>query len=123
MWSKAMMPGIESCSAQLCVVRVAVVQYNHDMSSATPTTEGDILERIIAAQDADLSVEAARSLLTLRFPVADTRRMQTLLRKNNAGRITANERAALDKYLRVGQFLDLIHAKAKASLTNDTHNK
>ena len=88
------------------------------MASASPTTEGDILERIIAAQEADLSDEAARSLLTLRFPAVDTKSIQALLRKNNAGRITAKERAALERYLRVGQFLDLVHAKAKASLAN-----
>ena len=93
------------------------------MASASPTTEGDILERIIAGREADLSDEAARSLLTLRFPAADTRRIQALLRKNNAGRITIKERATLEKYLRVGQFLDLVHAKAKASLANGPQAK
>jgi len=47
---------------------------------------------------------------------AATRRIQELLEKNNGGTIEPSERAELDKYLRVGQFLDLIQAKARLSL-------
>jgi hypothetical protein len=42
--------------------------------------------------------------------------MRRLVQKNNRGTITAGERVALEKYLRVGQFLDLVHAKARLSL-------
>jgi hypothetical protein len=35
---------------------------------------------------------------------------------DNHGTISASERLTLDKYLRVGQFLDLVHAKARLSL-------
>ena len=86
------------------------------MTGATPLTEGDILERIIATRNGSLSPEAARSLLELQFPASDSVRIRALLRKNNSGRISAQERIVLEKYLRVGQLLDLLHANARASL-------
>ena len=36
--------------------------------------------------------------------------------KNSKGTITDAERAEMEKYLRVGTFLDLIQAKARVSL-------
>lgn len=90
------------------------------MGRTTPITERDILERVMSDGNGALSPAAARSLLTLKFPAGDTRRIRSLLRKNNAGTITAEERLALEKYLRVGQFLDLLHAKARVSLAKRT---
>jgi hypothetical protein len=86
------------------------------MAIATPITEAEILERIIETREATLSPEAAQSLLALRFPSQDTNAIRKLLRKNNAGTITAPERIALERYLRVGQFLDLLHARARLAL-------
>ena len=83
----------------------------------TPTiTEAEILEEIIASMRPDLTPEAARSLVKLKFGKEATKRIRQLLRKNNQGRITADERITLQKYLRVGQFLDLMQAKAKLLL-------
>ena len=80
---------------------------------AVPITEGEILESIVAANGPALSPEAARSFLRLKFPAKDATRVRHLLRKNNSGRATAHERIALEKYLRVGQFLDILHARAR----------
>ncbi len=55
-------------------------------------------------------------MLALKFDAATTKRIRRLLKKNNNGTIAARERLVLEKYLRVGQFLDLLHAKAKLSL-------
>jgi hypothetical protein len=83
----------------------------------TPTvTEADILADVVAAEEGDLSPDAARSLLTLKFRKDATKHIRQLLQKNNRGTITAAERVTLEKYLRVGQFLDLLHAKARLSL-------
>ena len=90
------------------------------MGRTTPVTERDILDRVLSDGNGALSPEGAKALLTLRFPAADTRRIRSLLRKNNAGKITAEERLALEKYLRIGQFLDLLHAKARGSLGKRT---
>jgi hypothetical protein len=86
------------------------------MATATPISESDILERVLAAGDAPLPPAVARTLLKLSFPPADTTRIRALLRKNGSGTIAAPERMALEKYLRVGQFLDLLHARARADL-------
>jgi hypothetical protein len=79
-------------------------------------SEADILERVIASKAADLSPEAARSLLTLSFDRPTTARIRQLLRQNSRGTITADDRIMLEKYLRVGQLLDLLHVQAKLSL-------
>jgi hypothetical protein len=63
-----------------------------------------------------LSADAAKSLLQLAFSKNATRRIRQLLQKNNKGTISAAERITLDRYLRVGQFLDLLQAKARLSL-------
>jgi hypothetical protein len=52
----------------------------------------------------------------LRFSDSAQKRVRDLLELNNAGTITESERDELQKYLRVGQFLDLFPAKARASL-------
>ncbi|HEY1858911.1 MAG TPA: hypothetical protein VGG61_01070 [Gemmataceae bacterium] len=79
-------------------------------------TEADILSEIITANRSVLNREAAKSILDLRFTKTSEKRVRQLLRKNNQGTITALERRVLEKYLRVGQFLDLFQAKARLSL-------
>jgi hypothetical protein len=90
--------------------------YNYLMPNAPVITEADILEEIVAPDQSNLSPEAARSLLALRFTKQATQRIRRLLRKNNQGTITATERLTLERFLRVGQFLDLVQAKARLSL-------
>lgn len=86
------------------------------MATAPSITEGDILERVLAADEGPLPPDVARVLLGLKFPPADTNRIRALLGKNGSGTIAAAERVAPEKYLRVGQFLDLLHARARAAL-------
>ena len=42
--------------------------------------------------------------------------MNELAEKNRNGAITPSERALLERYVRVGNFLNLIHAKARCAL-------
>ena len=86
------------------------------MASTTSITEADILTKVVRPRKADLNPEAARSFLGFRFDATTTKRIRGLLRKNNRGTISPTERLLLEKYLRVGQLLDLLHAKAKLSL-------
>lgn len=86
------------------------------MAIATVKTEAEILERVVSPGVPDLTPEAARSLLDFKFDEATTKRIRLLLQKNNRGTISVNERTTLQSFLRVGQFLDLIHAKARLSL-------
>jgi len=87
--------------------------------SRTAINESDILERVISASSSPMSVDAATALLGLKFPEKDTNRIRSLLKKNNAGRISAEERVALEQYLRVGRFLDILHAKARTGLSEN----
>jgi hypothetical protein len=80
-------------------------------------TEADILTEVVEPNRPTLSPEVAEELLALRFNDSATIRMRELLQKNNAGTITPPEKQTLDNYLRVGEFLDLMQAKARLTLT------
>ena len=60
--------------------------------------------------------QAARSLLRIKFDKTATKRINQLLRKNQLGTISVDERILLEKYLRVGTFIDIIQAKARKAL-------
>jgi len=93
------------------------------MTVSSPITEAEILERIISSMDETLPPKTARSLLEVQFPARELTSIRKLLRRNNSGAITAAERVTLENYLRVGQFLDLLHAKAKSSLAKRSRTK
>src|SRR5262249_4265142 len=86
------------------------------MDSTTTISEADILEKLVGAMGNQLSPDAARGLLNMKFDAETTRSIRRLLQKNNRGRISAEERLTLENYLRVGLLVDLLHAKAKATL-------
>jgi len=87
------------------------------MPDATTVTEADILKDVIAADQGDLTPEVARSVLRWKFTDRAVIRMNDLASRNNKGTITACEREELDKYLRVGSFINLVQAKARLSLS------
>jgi hypothetical protein len=89
------------------------------MSTETRLSQsGDagLLARLIRPDDDDLSPEAARALLNIRFQKSDLTRIHELVTKNQEDALTAVEKADLESYLRVSSFLDLVHAKARHSL-------
>jgi uncharacterized protein YnzC (UPF0291/DUF896 family) len=71
---------------------------------------------VIRPNDDDLSPEAARALLNIRFDKRDLDRIHELVTKNQDDTLTPPEKADLKSYLRVSSFLDLMHAKARRSL-------
>jgi hypothetical protein len=77
--------------------------------------EAAILKRLIRPGK-KLAPAAARALLRLDFDKADRARMHELAQKNQADDLTPKEEIELQSYLKVGLFLDLIHAKASLSL-------
>jgi hypothetical protein len=79
-------------------------------------TESEILEQVIQCDSAGLSPEAAQALLRLRFNSAAVARINELAEKNREGTIAPSERALLERYVRVGNFLNLIHSKARCAL-------
>lgn len=86
-------------------------------------SEADILEHVVSPVQGGLPAEAARAILELQFDKGATKRIRQLLQKNNRGTISAEERVTLEKFLRVGKFIDLLHAKARLSLKEAGHSR
>lgn len=79
-------------------------------------TEAHILEQVVTSDQAGMSLESARAILDLRFDPSALRRMNELAEKNRQGTLTESEREEMDKYVRVGNFLNLMQAKARLFL-------
>lgn len=86
------------------------------MATTTSTTESDVLHSLVFPFDEDLDPPAARSLLRIRFDREATNQINQLLRKNQRGVISVEERIVLEKYIRMGKFIDVLQAKARKSL-------
>jgi hypothetical protein len=79
-----------------------------------------ILTRAIQPENDDFSPTAAHALLCFRLDPADRQRLHELLVKNQGDALTAEERGAMDSYLHVELLLDLLQAKARATLQRGT---
>jgi hypothetical protein len=86
------------------------------MSSGTVVTEADILERVVMSDRSGMSPESARAILDLRFDPGAITRMNELADKNRQGTLTDDERQEMERYVRVGNFLNLMQAKARLAL-------
>ena len=90
------------------------------MDTIAPISDAEILSVVIAPQQPDYDRAAAESILKLHFSDEQKELMQELAEKNNQGVITAEERAKLEAFVRVGSFLNLIKAKAHNSLASQS---
>jgi hypothetical protein len=81
-----------------------------------PSTDGAIWARIMRPDAADLSRDAAQSLLNLDFTPADRTRMDELAEKARAGKLTSQERKDAESFNRVAHLLALFQSKARLSL-------
>lgn len=79
--------------------------------------ETEILSRVIGPENPSFSDEAARSILALRFDDADIERMNALAAMARQGVLSPEEESQLDAYLFVGAVVDLMHSKARLSLS------
>ena len=86
------------------------------MLSVTTSPEADILNRLLRPDQPTLTPEAARSILAIEFPAEDRERMNDLAAKAREGTLTPEERAWIEGYERVGNFLSLMKSKARLSL-------
>ena len=68
-----------------------------------------------------MKAELATYLLTLDFPRADHARYEKLAEKAQTATLTDEEKAELDDFLNVNDFLTIVQAKARASLGNGSH--
>jgi hypothetical protein len=79
-------------------------------------TEAHILEQVVMSDQPGMSPESARAILDLRFDPSALSRMNELGEKNRLGTLAESERQEMDKYVRVGNFLNLMQAKARLCL-------
>lgn len=91
------------------------------MTQMSSLTEAEIFARIIHPEEGNLSQDASRAILQLRFEAVDIERMNELAEKNSEGLLSEAERQEMERYLRVGNFLNLLHAKARQSLQNQSN--
>jgi hypothetical protein len=80
------------------------------------SSEMAILRRVVDSDNAEMSPEAARAILRLRFGPKDRARMNRLSAKNRDGKLKPNEESELENYIRVGQTLGILQSKARRSL-------
>lgn len=85
-------------------------------------TEADILNEMVSPDGGDLPPEGAKALLALQFTPKAVSRMNDLAEKNRLDAISALEREEMEKYMRVGNFLSVIKAKARLSLSKHSAN-
>jgi polyphosphate kinase len=86
------------------------------MAAATSSTESDMFHQLVFPFDEDLDPQAARALLRIRFDRQATKQINQLLRKNQRGTISTEERLVLEKFLHMGKFIDVVQAKARKAL-------
>jgi hypothetical protein len=88
------------------------------MSVAVENSEATILARVVNAENANLSQDAATSILQISFPASDLDRMNLLAEKARQGTLSVPEATELESYEHVGQMLELFQLKARLSLKN-----
>jgi hypothetical protein len=84
--------------------------------SETALTEGEILSHAIDAIGKEWQRDFAYALSTLSLPEQDLNRVDELLARNRNGMITDPEKEELENYLRVGNFIGLMRARALRKL-------
>ena len=80
--------------------------------------DAQILEAIVAPEHATLAPAVSRALLSCGFQPEQKLEIDRLLTRQNAGTITESQKAKLEAYVRVGNLLTLLQAKARASLAS-----
>ncbi len=78
--------------------------------------EAEILTRVISPGDPSLGRQVAEAILGLGFKTTDKQRMELLAEKAREGTLSAEERAEVESYERVGHFVSLLKSKARQSL-------
>ncbi len=88
--------------------------------NAVLETESEILDQVLELDTTGMSPEVAQALLRVRLSPVAIARLNELAETNRKGTIAPSERALLERYLRVGNFLNLVHAKVRCALAEPT---
>ena len=75
-----------------------------------------ILESVIGQTKGEMSSELARYILSLDIPAADQARYAELAGKAQEGALSEEERAEIEDFLNVNDFLTIVQSKARVAL-------
>jgi hypothetical protein len=81
------------------------------------TTGATILEQIIKPQAGDFSPEHARYVLSLAFSAEQQARHADLASRVQEGKLSKEEEAELDEFVKTSMFLAILQSKARISLS------
>lgn len=90
------------------------------MATAEPTNLATIFGRLWDDRAA-FTPAVARNVLALKFAEADIARMRELNDKNRTGKLTVDETAELDDFLRAADLLSILQSKAR--MMTPTHGE
>ncbi len=82
----------------------------------TSNSEAAILGRLMEKHDHNLSPDAARYLLSIRFEEQDIARMNELSELARQGSLGIQEQGELDSYIHVSNLLGAIQSRARLAL-------
>src|SRR5262249_38046003 len=85
-------------------------------STRAATTESAIWGRVLVPGCTRLSQEAVRPILKIDFPQADKTRMHKLAAKARTGALTPEEQDAIDAYVRMWSFIQIMKSKSRTAL-------
>jgi len=91
-------------------------------SSMATATNFRVLRRILEPVSSSLNDEAARKLIGLKADRKAQARVSALARKCNEGTLTADERDEYETYVMAGEFIAILHAKARLLLARREHS-
>lgn len=80
------------------------------------TSEAAIFSRLFANGHDELSVTAARFILSLDFSDEDKARAHELAVKNQEGKLSSEEWQELENYMRVDTLVSILQSKARMAL-------
>jgi hypothetical protein len=83
------------------------------MKAESNSDDAQILEGVVAPEDASL----AKAVLKLGFQPSQKAEIERLLERNDDGKMTSKQKTRLEAYVRVGNFLSLLKAKARSTLS------
>jgi hypothetical protein len=87
-----------------------------DTTLSPGKTASAIWSRVVKPERANLSPDAARAILELKFDESDLRRADELSEKARQGTLTPEERAEIEEFIRVDHELAVLKSKARMSL-------
>src|SRR5437868_8046647 len=82
----------------------------------TTDTDAAVLARVVGPALDGISPELARTILKMEFSKADRERIGNLSGRAQEGKLTKSERAELERYIRVGDFMTILKSKARQSV-------